>query len=197
MDYKKKIEYAEKIAVELDNHKSTEEITLALKNEGMYDRDVTSVLVSARKILGEKYEPSIEEYLLSDKQIHGAQEFKSLDDETLDSIKSKVNQKLAFAERKKITKLIKSGETPDDVFNQVDNRFLSEEKATEQIIKLQEVQGQNSGMGRMLNIGGGIGLIALTGVILVASGRLFYVLPIIGVIMMVKGFMTESMEYDS
>ncbi len=49
----------------------------------------------------------------------------------------------------------------------------------------------------MLNIMGGIGLIVLTVVLLVVFSRIFYVLPIIGLVMIVKGITTERMEYDS
>jgi len=37
-------------------------------------------------VLGEKYQPKIQEHLLADKQIHGTEEFSLLDDEIIDSL---------------------------------------------------------------------------------------------------------------
>lgn len=196
MEYKKKIEYANKIAEEILNNKSIESIKADLKSEGLYERDITSIYVSAKKIVGENYSKQIRDFLLADKDIEQSQEFASLDKEMLNSLIKDEKQKLALEERKKMTKMIKDGLSNEDILNKVDNRFLSQEKASEQLAKLEEVKHQNSGSGRMLNIGGGIGLIVLTGIIFIASGRLFYVLPLIGLVMIVKGFMTERMAYE-
>jgi len=194
MDYKTKIKYAEEVAVQLEEQKSTETIETELKEKGLYNPDVVKVMVSARKILGEKYQPKIGEYLLNDKQIHGAQDFKLLDKETLDILITRETQKLALQEKGKITKLMKEGQSAEQVFQQVDTRFLTREKAAEHIARLSEVKSQNSAGGRMINIFGGIGLIVLTGILMVAIDRLFYVLPVIGLVMIGKGLMTEKME---
>ena len=134
---------------------------------------------------------------MGDKQIHGSEEFDMLDTEVIDTLRAKEIQNLALEEKKKITQLMKEGQSAEQVFNQIDTRFLSVEKATEQISHLQDVKKQNSGSGRMLNIFGGIGLIILTGILAISIDRLFYVLPIIGLIMIVKGITTKKMEYDS
>lgn len=194
MDYRTKIKHAEKVAVQLEEQKSTETIKTELKTEGLYEPDIVQVMMSARKILGEKYQPKIGEYLLNNKQIHGAPDFKLLDTETLDILITRESQKFALEEKRKITKLIKEGQSPEQVFQQVDTRFLAPNKAAEHIGRLEEVKGQNSASGRMLNIFGGIGLIVLTGIILVATDRLFYVLPFIGLGLIIKGFLTEPME---
>lgn len=196
MDYKTKVEYAERIAKELQGKKTSEEIKSDLKKDGIYDRDITSVMISARKILGETFQPKIREFLLEDKQIKGAPEFNILDNEMLEILISQESKNLALEERKKMTKLIKDGHSADEVLQQIDNRFLPVDKASEQISNLQQVKDQNSGGGRMLNIGGGIALMLITGMIFLASGRLFYVLPVIGIVMIGKGIFTERMEYD-
>ena len=154
-------------------------------------------MVSARNILGETYQPKIKEYLLEGKQIKGNAEFDSLDDEVLETLISRGSKSIAVGERKKITKMMKAGHSAEEVLQQVDTRFLSVDKASEQIANHQQVKHHNSAGGRMLNIGGGVGLIILTVVIMFASGRLFYFLPILGIIMIVKGFLTETMSYDS
>jgi hypothetical protein len=196
MDYKKKIEYANKIALEILNNKSIESIKADLKSEGLYERDITSIYVSAKKIVGENYSKQIRDFLLTDKDFEQSQEFASLDREMLISLIKDEKQKLALEERKKMTSMIKDGHSNEEILSKVDNRFLSQEKVFEKLAKLEQVKYQNSGSGRMLNIGGGIVLIALTGIILVGTGRLFYVLPIIGLVMIVKGFMTKRMDCE-
>jgi len=194
MDYKKKIKYAEGVAVQLQEQKSIELIKSELKSEGLYDPDIDKVMISARKILGEKYQPTINEFLLNNKQIHGSEEFKLLDDQILDILIDKESRKIASGEKQKITRLMREGKSGEEVFAQVDTRFLKVEAAAAHINKLQEIKQQNSGSGRMVNIFGGIGLIALTLILLFTIDRLFYVLPIIGLVMIVRGFTTEKME---
>lgn len=196
MEYRKKIEYAEKAAEQLQGQKTTQEIKASLKAEGLYDIDINEVMVSARNILGEKYQEEIRQHLLADKQIKGAEAFSLLDDELLETLIEKETQKLALEERKKMTQRMKQGHSPEEVLAQVDTRFLSPNKALEQMQNLQEVKHQNSGSGRTLNIFGGIGLIVLTGILMVTINRIFYFLPVIGIIMIVKGFTTERMDYD-
>jgi len=197
MDYKKKVEYAEQAALQLDGIKTSEEIKTDLKSKGLYNRDISNIMVSALKILGEKYQPLIRQYILENKEIKGATPFTTLDSYTLDKLTSMEHDKCKVVERRKIARLIKEGNTPEHVYQQVDFRFITQEQATTQISKSHQVQSQNRGTGRLLNIGGGLGLILLTGVILVVSGRLFYVLPVIGIALIVKGFFTERMEYDN
>lgn len=194
MDYKKKIKYAEGIAIQLQEQKSIELIKSELKSEGLYDPDINKVMISARKILGEKYQPKINEYLLSNNQIHGSEEFKLLDPETLNILIDKESRKIASEEKRKITRLIKEGKSGEEVFRQVDTRFLNAEVAAAHIAQLQEIKKQNSGSGRMINIFGGLGLMVLTVVLLITIDRLFYVLPVIGLVMIVRGFTTEKVE---
>jgi len=110
-------------------------------------------------VLAEKYQPKIQEHLLADKQIHGTEEFSLLDDEIIDSLISIDTKNLALKEKKKITKAIKAGEPADQVFEESDSRILPPQEAADHIKRLQEVQVQNSGSGRMINIGGEIALI--------------------------------------
>ena len=197
MDYKKKIEYAKRVASQLEGQKSSNEIKSELKAEGLYDRDITNIMVSARNIVGETYLPRIKEFLLADRPIIGAQEFETLDSDLLNSLISKESQNLTLQEKKKLTKLIKEGHSPEEILRQVDTRFLPLDKAALQIKRLQEVKTQNSGGSRMLNIAGGIGLCILTWVVVMTTGRLFYFLPILGLFMIFKGLTTEQMEHDS
>lgn len=197
MDYKTKIKYAEEVADQLQAQKGLDAIRAELAAKGLYENEITKVLFSARNIIGEAYQPKIKEYLLEGKPIHDAEEFKLLNPEIIDSLIKREQQKLAALEKKKVTRLVKEGQSPEKVFQQVDTRFLPQEEAAVQITRLLEVKKQNSGSGRMLNIMGGIGLIVLTVILLVVFSRIFYVLPIIGLVMIVKGITTERMEYDS
>ena len=194
MDYKQKIEHAKKVAHDLQNQKSTEAIKEALLAEGLYDRDISNIMVSARNILGEQYQPQIREYLLQDKEVIGSAAFSTLDTDMLTKLVAQESKNLETQEKTKITKQINDGLTPEEILQQVDTRFLSVQKAAEQINRQKQVKQQNSGSGRMINIGGGIGLIVLTGIIMLTLGRLFYVLPIIGIVMIVKGFTTKGMD---
>lgn len=196
MDYKKKLEYANKIAIELQNNKSLDSIKAELKSEGLYERDITSIYVSAKNIISENYSRQIREFLIADKNIEIAHEFASIDKEVLNSLINDEKLKLSVEERKKITRMIKNGHSSEEILEKVDKRFLSIADASEQISKVEEVKQQNSGSGRILNIAGGIGLIVLTFIILLASGRLFYVLPIIGLGLIVKGLFTKRMAYE-
>ena len=196
MNYQRKIEYATEVAKELQENKSTEQIKESLKSKGLFERDITSIFVSARKIIGENYRPEIRAFLLADKAFQGAEEFNSLDGEVLETLINQERQKLALEERRKMVKLIKEGHSGEEVLSRTDNRFLSSEEAVEHLSKLQEVKQQNSGMGRMLNIGGGIGMFFLTWIVMLATERLFFILPAIGLGLIVKGLMTERMAYE-
>ncbi|MEO0777741.1 MAG: hypothetical protein AAF146_14330 [Bacteroidota bacterium] len=60
MNYKTKIKHAEVVAQQLEEQKSVEAIKAELKQEGLYDRDIIEVMISSKKILGEKYQPKSE-----------------------------------------------------------------------------------------------------------------------------------------
>jgi len=197
MDYKTRIKHAEEVAIQLENKKTIDDMKSELRAEGLYENDVLNIFSSVKKILAEKYSSKIKEYLLAEQAIHGSEEFSSLNKEVIDELIDRNTRQIASEEKRKITKLIKQGQGAEQVFRQVDTRFISQNEAAQHIAHLLEVKKQNSGGTRMLNIFGGIGLIVATIVVLFASGRLFYVLPIMGLIMIVKGLKTERMEYDS
>ncbi len=196
MDYKTKIETATRVAEELQGNKTSEEVKAELKAQGVYDRDIINIMVSARNIIGEKYKPEIRRYLVEGKEVHGAEAFGSLDDEVIETLVGEEKKALALMEKKKMVKLLKEGHSADEILNKVDSRFLPIDKAAKQLSKLQEVKKQNSGSGRMMSIGGGIGLIVLTGVIMLTTDRLFYVLPILGLGMIIKGFLTQEVSIE-
>lgn len=196
MDYKKKIEYADQVAKELESRKPKEQIISALEAEGLYDRDITNIFASARNILRETYRPQIRACLLADKDVYRAEEFASLDKEALEQLLTSEYQHLEVEERRKLNKLVKEGKPAQEVLKQVDIRFLPIDQAMEQIASAQKVKNQNSTSGRVINIVGGLALILLTIIILMVTGRLFYVLPIIGIGLIVKGFFSERMAYE-
>ncbi len=78
MDYKTKIKYAKEVADQLQRQKSIDAIKSDLKTEdGLYEKDITNIIFSAKKILREKYQPKINEYLLDNRQIHGVSKLKN------------------------------------------------------------------------------------------------------------------------
>lgn len=196
MDYSKKVAIATRVAEQLQGQKNSKEIEADLKAEGLYEKDILAVMISARNILGEKYQSSIREYLLGNKDLKSTEELNSLDAEILETITNKEIEKLALEEKRKISKLVKENIPFNQILEQVDQRFLSIEKAQELAKKHETAKNNNSGETRTLNIMGGIGCIILTGILFAASGRLFYVLPIIGLLLIVKGFSTEVVKID-
>lgn len=196
MDYKSKVQYAEQVAKDLQGVKSLVQIKSELKSKGLYDRDISNVIASAGNILRDNYTSEIRKHLVADIPIEESTAFGNIDRIFLNTLVEEEKQVLGLVEKKKLTKLIKDGVGPEQALEQIDNRFLSYGRAMQQINNLREVQHQNSGGNRLLNIIGGIVLIIITGIIAIAAGRLFYFLPIIGLVMIVKGFMTEKMLYD-
>ena len=194
MDYNKKLEYANRVAEQFENQINVNDIEAALKNEGLYERDISSVMVSAKNVLLEKYKSIIREHLLADKDLHTSEEFKSLDPNLIADFSEREKQQLALDEKRKIERLVKEHYSEERILEQVDIRFLPKAKAHEFIQKHLNAKNHNSGDTRLFNIIGGFGLLLLTGIILVASGRLFYAPPIIGVVLIVKGFTTEVVK---
>ena len=194
MDYKTKVKYAEKVATQLQAKTRVEVIRTNLLEEGLYESDIDKIIISAKKVLGDQYLPTIKQNLKDGLDPNQSSELKVLDQEIIDGLIEKARKALAAEEKQKITKLMKEGVPAEEVFQQVDTRFFQSEKAVEHLRRLQDIKEENSGSGRLFNIFGGIGLIVLTGVILVTADRLFYVLPIIGIVMIVKGITTTKME---
>lgn len=89
MDYSKKVAIASRVAEQLQGQKNSKEIEADLKAEGLYEKDILAVMISARNILGEKYQSSIRKYLLENKDLKSTEEFNSLDAEILETITNK------------------------------------------------------------------------------------------------------------
>ena len=194
MDYKTKIKHAEIVANQLLERKSIGDIKSELSAGGLYESDVDKVVISAKKILGEKYQPKIREFLLEDKEIYGAEEFSLIDDSVLESLVKQEVRALGVKEKRNISSRIKAGENLEDVLRQTDPRFIDPAKATEYAVKIQDVKQQNSGGVRMLNIMGGIGMLFLTFIVMLATNRIFFILPIIGIGLIFKGLITQEIE---
>mgnify|MGYP001159185076 CR=1 FL=1 len=196
MDYKKKLEHANRVAEQIENQINVNEIEAALKNEGLYERDINSIMVSAKNVITDKYKAVIREHLLADKDIYTSAMFQSFDAVLLTNIIEREKQQLAIEEKRKIERLVKENYSEESILDQIDNRFLVKEKAIEFIKKHHKAKDHNSGDTRLFNIVGGFGLLLITGIILVSSGRFLYVLFIIGIVLIVKGFTTEVVKID-
>lgn len=187
MDYKKKVEYATRIAEELQGTKSREQVKEELKAEGFYDRDISSILSSADKILEEKYLPEIKKCVLADEAVQGQKAFEHLDSDLLSDLENEVRLRLAKKEQQKYISFFKNGLTIEQILPRVDYRFVKKEKVLEDLKAIQEQKTETSAPARMINITIGIGLILLSVVLFFVTQRLFYVMPIIGLGMIIKG----------
>ena len=99
MEYKKKIAIASRVAEQLQGQKNATEIEADLKAEGLYEKDILAVMISARNILGEKYQSSIRDHLLGNIDLISTEEFKALDAEILEKITNIEIEKLALEEK--------------------------------------------------------------------------------------------------
>ena len=196
MDYIEKVKHAERIAQELKGEKTSKEIVSELSASGLYPRDINAVMVSARKMLGKEIKPKIKEILLSGEDVLRTDELMEIDREQLQILISQERDQLSLIERKKISNLMKEGLSKEEVLNQIDLRFLSREKAIELILNSEKVINQNSGLGRSANILGGIGVLVLTGLIALVIGRVYFIGPVIGLGLILKGLLTERMAYE-
>ncbi len=201
MKYAEKIRHAEKAAEDLLNKVTIEKVRGELKEKGLYETDIDNVISSARKIIGEKVKPIIRQKMLAGEPLANAPEFVDIDPATLRKMAEQEVQAIALGERDKVKKLLNEGASHSEIYNQVRLDFYTKENIDHQVAVHQEVKQQNSGGSRMLNIIGGIALMAIGIGISLATmqggggGRVFYGLVAVGFFMMIKGFMTVENPY--
>ncbi|MFT6336609.1 MAG: hypothetical protein ACJATI_003368 [Halioglobus sp.] len=143
MDSEKKIEYANRIAKQLEGQRTTDEVRYELKSDGVDDQVIIEIMITTRNILANKYLPKIREYLIKDKEIHGSKDFLFLEDSILNTLKKRELQNLADFEMNKIAKLLKNNMSGEEILDQVDTRFLSLDIAVSYINGLEEVKGRS------------------------------------------------------
>ena len=198
MKYNEKIEHAKRVAEELTNHQSLDQIKKDLKEKGLYDKDIENVMASARSVMGEKLKPLIRKQLLSGEPFSNSSELGAIDPGTLEQLVQQEKKAMAQGEKKKVNGLLKQGASAEQILQEVHQEFYPRDLVDEQISAYSAVTRQNSGKGRLRNIGIGLGLIALGIGISFATmsddggGRLFYGVVVVGLIMVVKGFMTAK-----
>lgn len=192
IEYKKKIKYAKIVATDLQNGKSPDQINEELLKQDLYPKEISEIIISARNIISDSFKPQINKALMNNEDILNAKEFASLDKETLQVLIDQESKTLGHSEKRKVVELAKKGLSQEDILAQIDTRFYSTDKAMDQIAKVNAIKKENSGSGRMINIGGGIALIVLTAGIFLATGRLFYVIPIIGLGLIIKGLIPSN-----
>ncbi len=203
MKYAEKIKHAEKAAQDLLNNGTTEQVRNELKEQGLYDYDIDNVLASARNIIGEQFKPIIRQKIIDNESLSDAPELAQLDKETVEKIAKQEISSLAVIERKKVTKLLKEGKSPEEIFSEVRLDLYPKEKIAHQILTHQEVEKHNNGGSRMINLLGGLGLMAVGGGMSFASmqgsggGTLFYGLILVGLGMFIKGLLTVPNPYDN
>ena len=149
MEYKEKVAFVERVTKDLESGKSIDTIKSELQAEGLYEYDIKNVIASARKTLSEPYKHTIKNYLLNDQEILNSDEFANVDKDTLQQLLDQEKRILNLQERKKITKLIKDGQSKEIALQSIDQRFLSIEEASEQIEKDQNTLQKNSISGKL------------------------------------------------
>ncbi|MCB0647125.1 MAG: hypothetical protein KDC49_10705 [Saprospiraceae bacterium] len=162
----------------------------------MFERDIDNIFASARNMLGDTYLPIIRRLLIEGVDLAGAEELQALDKSTIATLAERELQKLTLEERRKIIRMQKENISSEEILKQVDTRFLSIDLAREQLANAQITNEQNSAIGRTTSIVIGVILLIATGVIVVFSGRLFYILPVIGLGLIIKGLTTQRAAYE-
>ncbi|MGK0317060.1 MAG: hypothetical protein ACI86M_003299 [Saprospiraceae bacterium] len=197
MDSEKKIEYANRIAKQLEGQRTTDEVRYELKSDGVDDQVIIEIMITTRNILANKYLPKIREYLIKDKEIHGSKDFLFLEDSILNTLKKRELQNLADFEMNKIAKLLKNNMSGEEILDQVDTRFLSLDIAVSYINGLEEVKGRSKAdeSGFFL-ISRGFRLILLLG-ILFYSGKFSYSILILGLYFLYWLFTRKDTQYYS
>lgn len=147
-------------------------------------------------MLGDTYLPIIRRLLIEGVDLAGAEELQALDKSTIATLAERELQKLTLEERRKIIRMQKENISSEEILKQVDTRFLSIDLAREQLANAQITNEQNSAIGRTTSIVIGVILLIATGVIVVFSGRLFYILPVIGLGLIIKGLTTQRAAYE-
>lgn len=191
MDYKKKIEYVEKISKELQEGKSSEEIIRELENNGLYERDRTTVLLEAQNNLNDTFKEKIRKYLLEGADIYNAPEFHKIEKQILDKLIANESQHLMLAEQRKFYGRIKKGESIEDAFKYIDTRFLSLDKAVEYVKKSDNIKKQKGNDVKIYFIIG-FGFILFTAVILFTTGSLSLLSAGFGAANIVKGIRAQE-----
>lgn len=189
MEYKKKLEYAEKYALELQGIKTKEQVVSELKAEGLYKADIDAVMLSVRNVLADSYLQPIQLALINDEDVYESDKFKSLDKGIINDLVEKAERQLTDRERNKIAAFYSQGMPPAMILKQVNQKYLSLEETSKYLARLDAAGTDNevdTGMS-VLSIVGGLALIVGTFVVLSTTGRLFYVLPIVGLVWTIKG----------
>lgn len=201
MRYAEKIKHAEKAAEDLLAEKPIDEVRQRLQEEGLPDKDIDSIIVSARNIIGEKLKPIIRSKLLSKESIGDSVEFEKLDSETLKRYITQEIKGIGVSEKRKVNELLKKGTSPEDILKEIRQDFYPKELIVQQIAAYKEVKRQNSVGGRLINIIVGAGLVIVGGGISILSmqsgtGAIFYGMVFVGLIMLVRGFIKNESPYD-
>ena len=203
MTYKEKVAHAESVVKELLSKKSKEQIEIELKAKGLFDRDVGNIMASVKNILGDKFRPRIRALLLEKKSVVNAPEFDMLGADILNTLAEREFKAIQNEEKKKVTMMLKEGKTVNEIAPHIQLHFYPLENIEHQYDTYTKVKHENSGTGSMINIVGGLLLMALGGSISLISmksgsgGRLFYGLIVVGLVMLVKGMTTTQNPYDT
>lgn len=133
MNYTEKLHHAEAAANQLSNNVSLEEVRTALKEKGLYDSDISNVIVSARNVMLDKLQPIIRTKLLANEPINTAVEFAKLDRETLQELAQKGRYALEMEQRNKVGEMLRNGDSQASIKQAINMDFYSQKQLDHQV----------------------------------------------------------------
>ena len=186
MKYQEKLKHAENVANDILSDKSLEQIKSELKEKGLYDTDIINIIASARNKITEKLGPLIRQSLIDKVELSSIPEISKIDELTLEKLVQEETLGIVKAEKKRVKEWFEAGEPTDQILAKIKTDFYPKSKVVQQVAQLEQARSENSPKGRMIFIGGGIGLRIISLIIMymtmkeTGEGLLFYGGRIIG-----------------
>ena len=146
--------------------------------------------------MGEKYQEKIRHLLVVGIDPFSSNELVGIDEQTLQKMVQKETQNLKLIERRKLTNLVKEGQSEEEVLPQIDFRFLPIDEAMDQFTNVQKIHDRNSTSGRLFYFIVGISLLVLCFTLAIVIKRIYFMLLFIGIAMIAKGFFKERLDYE-
>ncbi len=197
MTFKEKMQHANAIASGILNGEDEQQLKQQLKDQGLKDLDVTLVMNTYPKILGDKLRPDIRRHLIGQIPLKYEGKFALVSREELKR-QSKLEFDSLVSEQKNLVKeMLRKGYSHKDIYEAVDPNFYSKQQVHNQIHNHVAVKAHNSGENRLFNVFVG-GFIMFIGIALTIAtfgsggGVVFYGLILAGLVMMIKGLITLS-----
>jgi len=197
MTYKEKIKYAEEITKEVINNQLKEsEISDQLLRKGLYKSDIQNIMSSVKNMLADQYRPLIREKFSNGEDLSRLPELEQLDPDILKKVVEQEAKSLVAEQKKLVNSLLRKKVSESEIMNKVNLNIYPESYVRQQILVFDQVKDKNSFSTRFVSIA--LGIVIILGGVLVAisTGRIFYVIIILGFLTLGKGLMTQENPYD-